>query len=256
MFDKDELNSEYNKGLTAFRKSVFQAFELHAKARHAPFQGVAPSARLIFARICFLGVSICRLCPKIEDEQNIWDFTSIGLLARSLFESVMFFEYFCDSRGPDEWMVKMLLLNFHDRCERVRLFAELKKPEDVAGFSKEVEVLRSLLRENAFFGGLEAKRQKEILNGYSAAFLTLRQMGNKYSPDESTWTIYQFLSSYAHSFPVSFMRNNDNRRDGLQNDTDKMYIPGVLTWLATLLDHAAKSYLGIPTGIMDEGCSP
>jgi hypothetical protein len=252
MIDNNKLNSEYNKGLDAFRKSVFQALELHANARHAPLQGIAPSARLIFARICFLGVSISRLCPKIENEQDIWDFTSIGLLARSLFESIMFFNYFCEAGGPDELMAKMIIMSLHDRCERVRLFTALKKPEDVAEFTKEVESLRDLLRQNSFFGGLEVKRQKELLNGYSASILTLRQMGDKYSPDESTWTIYQFLSGYAHSFPLSFMRNNDSRRDGLQNDTDKMYIPGVLTWLASLLDSATKSYMGIPSGIMDE----
>jgi len=251
--EADGLNSEYNEGLGAFCKSVYLAVEIHAKTRDSPFQGVAPSARLIYARICFLGVSIGRLCPRLGDEQDIWDFSSIGLPARSLFESIMFFEYFCDSSGPEEWMAKMLTMHLHDCCERARLFVALKKPEDVEEFTKEGEVLRGLLSKNAFFGGLEVKRQKELLNGYSASILTLRQMGDKYSLQEGTWTIYQFLSSYAHSFPVSFMRNNDSRRDGLPNDKDKMYIPGVLRWLAILLDHAAQSYLGIPTGIVGEG---
>ena len=67
----------------------------------------------------------------------------------------MFFEYFCDSREPDEWVTKMLLMHFHDRCERVRFFTELKKPDDVAGFSGEVEVLRKLLCENAFLEHLK-----------------------------------------------------------------------------------------------------
>jgi hypothetical protein len=74
-----------------------------------------------------------------------------------------FFEYFRDSTEPDEWLTKMLLMHFHHRCERVRLFTELKKPEDVAGFSGEAEVLRGQLCENAFFGRLEVSRQKELL---------------------------------------------------------------------------------------------
>jgi hypothetical protein len=154
---------------------------------HAP--NVAPI--VIAARICFQGGSISRLCPKIEDEHDIWDFTSISVLVRSLFESIMFFEYFCDSTEPDEWLTKMLLMHFHHRCERVRLFTELKKPEDVAGFSGEAEVLRGQLCENAFFGRLEVSRQKELLNGYNPAILTLRQTADKYSPEEGSMTIFQ-----------------------------------------------------------------
>jgi Family of unknown function (DUF5677) len=251
MSDRDELHKEYNEGLATFRKSLHQAVELHANARHVPFQGIAPSARLMFARICILGGSINRLCPKIENEPDIWDFTSISVLARSLFEAIMFFEYFCDSSEPDEWLTKMLLIHFHDRCERVRLFSELNKPEDIVGFSGEVEVLRKLLGENPFFQKLQVSRQKELLNGYNPAILTLRQMAEKYSLDSGSMTIFQFLSNYTHPYPVSFLRNDDNRREGLQNETDKMYIPGILTWLAALLDKARKSYLKIPSGIRD-----
>jgi hypothetical protein len=46
MIDKDELNKEYKKGLATFHKSLYQVIEVHAKARHIPFQGVAPFARL------------------------------------------------------------------------------------------------------------------------------------------------------------------------------------------------------------------
>ena len=95
-------------------------------------------------------------------------------------------------------------------------------------------------------------RQKELLNGFNPAILTLRQMADKYAQyEEDSMTIYQSLSNYVHPYPFSFLRDDDNRRDGLQNDKDKMYIPGVLTWLASLLDKAKESYMQIPSGIMD-----
>jgi hypothetical protein len=209
---------------------------------------------LMFARICFQSVSIGRLCPQIKDEKDIWDFTSIAVLARSLFEAIMFFEYFCDSKEPDEWLTKMLLMHFHDRCERVRFFTELKKPDDVAGFSGEREVLQNLLSENAFFRALEVSRQKELLNGFNPAILTLRQMADKYAQyEEDSMIIYQSLSNNVHPYPFSFLRNDDTRRDGLQNDKDKMYIPGVLTWIAALLDKARESYLQILDLVLHDG---
>jgi hypothetical protein len=246
---KDQYEEHYTKGLDGFRKSVGNALQFHAQVRKLPLQGVAPTARLMFARIFFMSASILRLCPPIENERAIWDFTSIAIVARSLFEAIMFFRYFCEPSGADEWVARMALMNLHDRCDRGRLFSELGKPDDVAGFASEAEELRQVLRKSGFFQGLDESKQKSLLNGYNAAFMSLREMGEKYAPAEpACWVYYQFLSSYAHSHPVGFMRNSDNRRDGLENDADKIYIPGLLSWLAELLDASTKAFQQIPAG--------
>jgi hypothetical protein len=177
--------------------------------------------------------------------------TSIAILARSLFEEVMFFRYFCEPGDADEWVARMMLMHLHDRCERVRLFAEMGKPEDVTGFTGEAEELRRLLKSNGFFQKLDERTQKSLLNGYNPALITLREMGDKYAPSEHTWAFYQLLSSYAHSHPIGFMRNSEERRDGLPNETDKTYVPGVLSWLATLLDDATKVFQQIPAGVSE-----
>ena len=246
--EKSKLDHEYNEALRLFRNHVFNAIELHAKVRHVPLQGVAATARLMFARIMFLAGSISRLCPQTEDEKAIWDFTSIALLARSLFESILFFRYFVAPAGPDERTAKMLALHLHDRCERVRLFQKMQRDKDVAGFEEEVAVHLRILRENPYFESLEMKRQNEILNGSRASILTLSEMGERYAADDGVWVKYQFLSHYSHSHPVSFMRNDDQRRDGLPNDTDKLYIPSTLIWLAPLIEGAIKAYGELPIG--------
>lgn len=76
-------------------------------------------------------------------------------------------------------------------------------------------------------------------------------MAGRFSPDEGTCVIHQLLSHYAHSHPVSFMRNNDQRRDGLPNDVDKTYLPGVLRWLADLIDGASEAYRHLPSGVRE-----
>lgn len=131
----------------------------------------------------------------------------------------------------------------------------MKKPKDVSGFTSEAAELRELLRKNEFFRRIDEPRQKSLLNGYNAGFMTLRQMGDKYSPTEETWGTYEFLSSYAHSYPVGFMRNDEHRRDGLPNKKDKLYIPGLLSWLVTLLDNATNAFLQIPSGLRTEPTS-
>ena len=248
----DQHKEQYTEALGSFQKSVRVALEVHAKVRNLPLQGVSPAARLMFARIFFISANILRLCPNIENEDDIWDFTSIAILARSLFESVMFFRYFCEPGDADEWIARMILMHLHDRSERARLFAVLGRSEDVKGFTGEAEELRRLLQNNGFFQRPGERTQKLLLNGYNPALITLREMGDKYARSEETWVFYQLLSSYAHSHPIGFMRNSEERRDGLPNDTDKMYIPGVLSWLATLLDGATVAFQQIPAGLCVE----
>ncbi|MGC1872784.1 MAG: DUF5677 domain-containing protein [Acidobacteriaceae bacterium] len=246
---KDQYDEQYASGLETFRKSVGNALQFHSQVRELPLQGVAPTARLMFARIFFMSASILRLCPPVENERAIWDFTSIAILARSLFEAIMFFRYFCEPSGADEWVARLALINLHDCCDRGRLFTELGRPDDVRGFAGEADELREVLRRNIFFQAFDEPKKRSLLNGYNAAFKTLREMGEKYAPAEPTWALYQFLSSYAHSYPVGYMRNSDNRRDGLENETDKVYIPGLLKWLAELLDAATKAFHQIPAGV-------
>lgn len=245
MLPQEELHLEYPKAVRAFRGSLRAAIEFHAKMRNAPLEGIGPTVRLMFARIMLVAGSISRLIPDIERE-SLWDFTSIALLARGLFESVLFFRYFTAPAGPDEWFVRMLVLNLHDRCERIRMFQRLQKPEDVAGFEGEAAEIRDILRQNEFFQGLDQQRQADLLNGSRASLLKLNEMGERYAPGEETWIVFQLLSHYTHGHPMSFMRNDDERRDGLPNDKDKTYIAGVLTWLASALEGATNAYGEIP----------
>lgn len=244
-----QYTEQYIEGIRCFQKSFACALDIHAKVRRLPLQGVSPTARLMFARIVFLGASILRLCPKIEEEHSIWDFTSIAILSRSLFESIMFFRYFCAAGTADELVARMMVMHLHDRCERARLFAEMGRPEDVKGFKGEAEELRQLLQKNGYFHKLDERAQKSLLEGYRPALITLREMGEKYAPSGDTWVFYLFLSSYTHAHPMGFMRNSEDRRDGLPNDTDKMYIPGVLSWLAALLDGAIAAFQKVPAGV-------
>jgi hypothetical protein len=47
------------------------------------------------------------------------------------------------------------------------------------------------------------------------------------------------------------MRNDDQRRDGLANDIDKMYIPGVLRWLTLSIEGATEAFSHLPSGLQE-----
>jgi hypothetical protein len=106
-----------------------------------------------------------------------------------------------------------------------------------------------LLQKNGFFQKLDEQKKKRCLNGYNPAFLTLREMADKYAPPENTWAVYQLLSGYVHSYPIGFIGDSHERRDGLPNEKDKAYIPVVISWIATLLDDATAAFQKIPAGV-------
>ena len=251
--DDNELKLGYASALRDYRKTVAAVIELHAKSRHLPMQGVAHLSRLMFARLMLLSGNLLRLCPDAENE-GLWDFSSIALLSRSLFEAILFFRYFIDDTGLEEMRARLHVLHLYDNNERVRLFKKLGKNDEAARFQEAVQHYRELLKGNLFFEGLDVKRQKELLNASRASLFTLSEMSDKYANDESTWVIHQLLSHYTHSHPLSFIRNDESRRDGMANRLDWMYIPGILRWLIQLLENAAKGYGALRIGL--QGDSP
>ena len=149
-------------------------------------------------------------------------------------------------------LARVHLLYLYDCTERVRLFTGLKRIHEADRFSEAVKAYREYLKGNQYFQSLETGRQKELLNASRPSILTLREMSRKYTEEESCWVINQLLSHYAHSYPLSFMRNDEARRDGLANQLDLMYVPGVLNWLTTQLMDAIKSYREMRIGMPGE----
>ena len=249
----EQAQPDYAATLAAFRGVVLEAVQLHSGVRSLRLQGVAPRACLMFARLMLISCSLLRLCPESIEAELLWDFTSIALLARSLFEAVLFFRYFVEPSSASEWVARMIVIDLHDRAERVRLFKRLQKGEDVKGFEAEVEVLRDVIRKNEFFKTLDLRRQSEILNCSRASILTLSEMVERFSPEPETWAVFQFLSHYTHSHPVSFLRNDERRRDGLSNEVDGMYLPLLLERITPALSGAIMAYARVPSGVCKHG---
>jgi hypothetical protein len=126
--DENELKIEYANALRDYRKTVRAIIEFHAKSRHLPMRGVAHLSRLMFGRLMLLSGNLSRLCPDAEGN-GLWDFSSIALLARSLFESTVFFRYFIDETSLEEMLARLHVLHLYDNSERVRLFKKLGRDD-------------------------------------------------------------------------------------------------------------------------------
>jgi hypothetical protein len=201
-----EVDERYRTAVAAFRKSIAQA--VTASTQRSGLQAGERRfwSSVIFLRACLVANSLNKLCPELTgpriDVQ--WAFASIASLTRNLFECLMFFCYFTEKCDQDEWLAKLNVMQLRDCTERIALFETLKNHEEVAAFRMEIEILREKLVNNAFFQSLDGKLRKDLLQGYRARIPTLRQIVDVHlSGDGFAWFMYQWLSSYAHSFPAS-----------------------------------------------------
>lgn len=243
--DSDQsFDDRYRSTVKQFRNLIPRFFELSQKSHGVRADERTFWASILFLRLCLMCGSISRLCPDIDvPEQNVWwDFTSIASLVRTLFENLAFFFYFSEHCDRQEWNAKRDLMHLNDRQERITMFTKMKLIGDVTRFQQEAEEIKQRLTQNSHFQSLDANLRKVLLNGHRPAILNLSDMVARFAPEDDVWAIYQFLSSYTHGLPLSFLRTYEQGRNGLPNSTEMIYICTALAWLTPFLERAASEY--------------
>jgi hypothetical protein len=188
-------------------------------------------ASTLFTSQCTRGVSLATLAPHSQwakKKLDVWDFSSMAGLTRSLLEVRAAFHYLCaDECSEPEWKCRWNLFNLHDCCHRLGMF-ELLNPdgEDASGFRVTAEELRQSLSENAFFSRLPEKQQKRFLKGDTAYVYPLEQVTERAGISIRDFKfLYRFLSAQVHGLPFSFYRiGESNRGRGVYSEVEEGYI--------------------------------
>lgn len=199
---------------------------------------------IIFLRVVLISGSIRKLLPDIENQgqRPWWDFASFANLVRSLFELLLFFRYFTEPCGDDEWIAKLNLMQLNDCTERLRFFTTTKNDKQVKGFQAQQADLIQKLEANPVIQAMEEKERKQLLYGWRPSILSQREIATKLNIPEIFWSHYQFLSTYTHSLPMSFYRTFDQRRFGTENFIDRAYFIGQLDWITPILKESIDFY--------------
>ena len=188
---------------------------------------------------CFIGCSIFHLCPNSVNPLSapIWDFSSIATLGRNLFEAVAFFDYFSEPVSDEEWNTRYLVMELNDNRNRVRMFEQFGMAEHVTGFETNLKEIAAELQATPFFARLSKTQQKRLLGGTDPALRNLRERAQHCATTPVAWGVYDYLSSHAHSLPISFMRVRDQKRDGSRNDAEELLLgSAVLPFTIELLN--------------------
>jgi len=168
-------------------------------------------ASFIFTKIGLHTHSILRLTPQSsyntpDKELEIYDNTSIAVIARALIEAYYTFYYLTvDEIDQEEIDFRFLLWDFHSENRRLgKLRALGSNHPELTQLEKDVEKLRESIEKHAHFHKVDTRRHKKILKGDVPTLLTNTRIAEKagINPNYHEAT-YNYLSSYIHTFPFS-----------------------------------------------------
>jgi len=204
-------------------------------------------------RISLISASIAHLCPDRNSATSpaYWDFSSIASLARNLFEAIMFFFYISEVVEEEEFAFRVLLMEYNDSVSRNRIFQQLGDPAQVELGKKVAADFCEELKRNAYFQKLDHASKARAIAGNSASLVTLRDRAARYSNRPEIWGLYDYLSTHAHTHPVSFFRMTTQGRTGKENDSEMVLLAPILNELVTFLSDVIASYRDDHKGIVE-----
>lgn len=171
--EPDNADERYATGMKKFTGAV----ELAILSSHQA-AGIDAGPRrywgsVLFTRLCNASVSILCLCPgsKVNPSGDHWDFSAIASLARNLLDCALYFSYFAvEPVSDDEWRARLKVMQLHDCKERQRMFRALDQTdEQLQGFERQAEELKTILEKNPFFKSLPEVLRRKLLRASGPA---------------------------------------------------------------------------------------
>lgn len=219
-----------------YRRELAWAEELLKIAMHvsAASGGIDTTGRNIrtaqvYTRLVVSMYTFVRVLPGnfiTKDAAPFWDWGSIAALARALLESYnVLFYVGLDSVSEEEHEFRRKLMLLHLNAEKHRLYSDWGAPSEVLEeFRQGLPQQRDDLSHNGFFQTFPVKRQKVLLEGKSAMYLSHTEiaarsgiLGQHFRP------LYRLLSNQVHSTPFAFLSQSNERGRGEENEAECAY---------------------------------
>ncbi len=154
-------------------------------------------------------LNLARYQPRIDaGEECTLDQSSIASLARGVGESACMVAYIVDpSLTSEQWELRKEVLWFHDATTRYKIFKNWDNEHETLGFRQAMTEILARIESSDEFKALPEIRQTRIRSGSEMYVHGLRAAVRLLGwavPDFDG--MYGYLSSHAHSAPVSFLR--------------------------------------------------
>jgi hypothetical protein len=183
-------------------------------------------------RLCIAADSLIRVASlqdRIENcEVCTLDQSTIASISRGMIEAAVMIAYMTDQSLTDpQWKLRRLIICLHDATTRYKMFKGWKDDAEAAAHFENRKQLRADIESVDKFKSLPEDRRSKLLSGQEVYLLGLRSVLRLMDWDKDDFnSVYAYLSSHAHSSPVSFIRLNEHGVDFLKPTKAKYGIGG------------------------------
>jgi hypothetical protein len=167
-------------------------------------------ASAILGKICITAMSAQALFRGHEEKRlPFLDHSSIAVLSRAIIESSIMYWYLMEEVSEEEWDFRLQVMRVHDAASRVRLFKRLVVDE-AQNQRDTLKGLRDELTTMPLFCRRPKEQQVKLSAGEMIYVNGMRSVvGNMNFDEEYFDSVYNYLSSYVHSSPLSYFRDGD-----------------------------------------------
>ncbi|MCK4560815.1 MAG: hypothetical protein KAV45_13610 [Calditrichia bacterium] len=174
----------------------------------------------IFTKICLHTASILRILPhstysKTDKKFQIWDYTSVAVLSRSIMDAYHVLYYLCiDDISNDELDFRFLVWDYHAESRRYKQLVLIgSQHEEVPKLEKEVINLKNEVKNHTFLNNLNKNTRKGVVRGEIPFILSNKEIAQSAGISEKFHEVsYMYLSSYIHTFPYSISQTSAIRK--------------------------------------------
>lgn len=197
-------------------------------------------ASVLFTALIGRAVSLLQIAPLSKWAEKViehWDYASCSVIARTMLEIRLCFQYLCvDACSDVEWRCRWETMNLHDCAHRIKLFEALGQDSEVASLQDAMEGLVAKISENEYFQSLPAGKKKRIAQGKDAYLVPLEGVAVHVGMTLSEYRFFHvFFSTHVHGLPMSFYRIGEDRGRGLPTEVESTYTALCLTLTTNLL---------------------
>ncbi|MBI2927974.1 MAG: hypothetical protein HYY24_20045 [Verrucomicrobia bacterium] len=203
----------------------------------AETQGAAPlpweqgMAVIAFRKLVLTSTSILRLVPGSQSSSTACtplgpDLGSIGVLSRTLVETVLTMRYLLESPRPErERALHRQVWEYHEYLERRKIMQSVNSRSPTLGILRQMcDQRRVDLERNQAFQDLPREGRKQVLRGEKAKLLTNEDICERAGISRNFYAaMFKYGSNHTHSSPYSFtLMNSKPSSSGICSDVIRL----------------------------------
>ncbi|HEY2232616.1 MAG TPA: hypothetical protein VGK01_03990 [Candidatus Angelobacter sp.] len=200
----------FAEALNDLSTTVNFALRVSEKIEGEPASVPSEMASMVHAKMCVNAFSAASLCW-----QEFFDHSGVLSLCRMVLEGMTMYFYLTEVCAPEEWKCRRLTMYLHDTCARIKLVRAFQKKDEYADLLEGRKDLTDRLKKDEFFQRLNEEQQKSLLSGEQIFVRGMRAAATRAAGwnEERFVSIYNYLSAYTHSAPMSFLRTRRHKID-------------------------------------------